>query len=63
MPHDLSRLSSFKSLGDQMKRLVSIALIGLFASIVGAQVASAHSGNTDANGCHRDHKRGGYHCH
>ena len=24
---------------------------------------AAHSGGTDANGCHRDHKRGGYHCH
>jgi len=25
--------------------------------------AFAHSGGTDANGCHWDHKNGGYHCH
>lgn len=28
-----------------------------------ASVAIAHSGGTDANGCHYDHKNGGYHCH
>ncbi|UXN58343.1 YHYH domain-containing protein [Phyllobacterium zundukense] len=31
--------------------------------IAGPVVASAHSGGTDANGCHEDHKRGGRHCH
>ncbi|WP_157496551.1 YHYH domain-containing protein [Hahella ganghwensis] len=25
--------------------------------------AMAHSGGTDSNGCHRNHKTGGYHCH
>lgn len=25
--------------------------------------AIAHSGGTDANGCHYDRKNGGYHCH
>lgn len=25
--------------------------------------ALAHGGGTDANGCHNDRKRGGYHCH
>lgn len=25
--------------------------------------AFAHSGGTDANGCHHDRKTGGYHCH
>lgn len=25
--------------------------------------ASAHGGGLDANGCHNDRKRGGYHCH
>ncbi|WP_152604092.1 YHYH domain-containing protein [Methylotenera sp. G11] len=25
--------------------------------------AVAHSGRTDANGCHHDRKTGGYHCH
>jgi len=23
----------------------------------------AHSGGTDAKGCHKNHKTGGYHCH
>ncbi|NKC22097.1 YHYH domain-containing protein [Ochrobactrum oryzae] len=26
-------------------------------------MALAHSGGTDANGCHTNHKTGGYHCH
>ncbi|WP_348627055.1 YHYH domain-containing protein [Mesorhizobium sp. M4B.F.Ca.ET.049.02.1.2] len=25
--------------------------------------AYAHSGGTDANGCHTNHKTGEYHCH
>ncbi|RTQ33676.1 YHYH domain-containing protein [Variovorax gossypii] len=25
--------------------------------------ALAHSGGADKNGCHRDHKNGGSHCH
>lgn len=27
------------------------------------QVALAHSGRTDASGCHNDYQNGGYHCH
>ena len=27
------------------------------------QIIPQHSGGLDANGCHYDHKRGGYHCH
>jgi len=26
-------------------------------------IANAHSGGTDANGCHTNHKTGEYHCH
>ncbi|MEC6882188.1 MULTISPECIES: YHYH domain-containing protein [Photobacterium] len=26
-------------------------------------VANAHSGGTDSNGCHTNHKTGVYHCH
>ena len=37
---------------------VSIALAGLVSG-----VALAHGGGLDANGCHHDRKRGGYHCH
>lgn len=35
----------------------------LLVSIVGANATFAHSGGTDKNGCHYDHKHGGYHCH
>ncbi|WP_352717766.1 YHYH domain-containing protein [Mesorhizobium sp. M0563] len=28
-----------------------------------ATSANAHSGGTDSNGCHKNHKTGDYHCH
>ncbi|KSV84553.1 hypothetical protein N183_12060 [Sinorhizobium sp. Sb3] len=40
-------------------KLAAAALI-LFGS---ATYVSAHSGGTDENGCHTNHKTGGYHCH
>lgn len=40
-----------------MKIIITIALV--FAS----GLAFAHSGGTDANGCHVNHKTGVYHCH
>jgi hypothetical protein len=43
-----------------MKKVVlAIAIIFGFLSVN----AFAHSGGTDANGCHTDHKTGQYHCH
>jgi endonuclease YncB( thermonuclease family) len=39
-------------------RCFLVALFGLFPTIV-----FAHGGGLDANGCHNDRKRGGYHCH
>lgn len=41
-----------------MKKLAAILALMLASSVV-----LAHSGGTDSNGCHNDHKRGGYHCH
>ncbi|WP_125933027.1 YHYH domain-containing protein [Kiloniella majae] len=42
-----------------MKRLLAtLAILALSAS-----AAYAHSGGTDANGCHTNHKTGSYHCH
>jgi hypothetical protein len=38
-------------------------LLIILSVIAGATSALAHSGGTDANGCHQDHQRGGYHCH
>jgi hypothetical protein len=42
----------------KLAALVFIALIGF-----SAVQSYAHSGGTDKNGCHRDHKNGGKHCH
>lgn len=44
--------------GITMKRIIAAALIAMSAS-----VAWAHSGGTDAAGCHYNHKTGEYHCH
>lgn len=40
-----------------MKTMILAALL-MFSGL-----AFAHSGGTDKNGCHRDHKTGDYHCH
>lgn len=40
-----------------MKKFFALVLCVL------SSLAFAHSGGTDSNGCHYDHKRGGYHCH
>lgn len=42
-----------------MKKSLLLAL----AAALFALGAYAHSGGTDAYGCHRDHATGGYHCH
>ena len=31
--------------------------------VCGGGFAFSHSGGTDKNGCHKDHKNGDYHCH
>lgn len=40
-----------------MKKIIAIALQ------LASGLASAHSGGTDKNGCHRDTKTGTSHCH
>ncbi len=40
-----------------MKKIIAIALL------LGAGLAFAHSGGTDKDGCHVDHKTGYRHCH
>ena len=42
-----------------MRILIGIAL----SAIVLSGQALAHSGGTDASGCHLNHKTGIYHCH
>jgi len=44
-----------------MKVTILAALAALAMSF--ANQAFAHSGGTDANGCHKNHKTGDYHCH
>lgn len=41
-----------------MKKLAMTLALALLAA-----TAFAHSGGTDRNGCHTNHKTGGYHCH
>ncbi len=45
-----------------MSRL-ALALMLLVASAWITTTAVAHSGGTDASGCHVDHRTGIYHCH
>ena len=42
---------------DMLKAIV------LVTGVLLAGFAVAHSGGTDASGCHMDHKTGVYHCH
>jgi hypothetical protein len=46
-----------------MPKAIVISLLGALLSMAVFHFAMAHGGGTDANGCHQDHKRGGYHCH
>lgn len=42
----------------------NLSIITILASLVFSSVmAEAHSGGTDANGCHHETATGGYHCH
>lgn len=44
-----------------MKRITAVILAALAMSVT--TVAWAHSGGTNSQGCHYNHKTGGYHCH
>jgi hypothetical protein len=44
-----------------MKMLLQVLF--LTGALIASVQAQAHSGGTNAAGCHTDHKRGGYHCH
>ncbi|MEI8698150.1 YHYH domain-containing protein [Mesorhizobium sp. ISC15] len=45
-----------------MQSAILAALAALILSSFAAD-AYAHSGGTDSNGCHKNHKTGDYHCH
>lgn len=40
-----------------MKKIIAIVFL------LATSAVYAHSGGTDANGCHNETKTGGYHCH
>ncbi|MES0168053.1 YHYH domain-containing protein [Mesorhizobium sp. M0027] len=44
---------------------MKIAILAALAAFILALATSAyaHSGGTDKNGCHTNHKTGEYHCH
>ncbi len=44
-----------------MKKLIGLILLGMIAA--SSINAFAHSGGTDAQGCHVDHRTGIRHCH
>lgn len=44
-----------------MKKAIA-AVIALVLGL-GTGYAISHGGGLDRNGCHHDHKNGGYHCH
>ncbi|MBZ9720156.1 YHYH domain-containing protein [Mesorhizobium sp. AD1-1] len=44
-----------------MKATIFAAVAILFLAV--SNNGFAHSGGTDANGCHKNHKTGEYHCH
>lgn len=51
-------LDNYWEKGELMRYLIATLLLA-----VSATFGWAHGGGTDANGCHQDHKNGGYHCH
>jgi hypothetical protein len=38
-------------------------ILALFFMVLFSAGVAAHSGGTNASGCHTNHKTGGYHCH
>jgi hypothetical protein len=49
--------------GTPMTQRFASLCLGLLTVMSFAEVASAHPGGLNAQGCHNDRKRGGYHCH
>ncbi len=42
---------------------MKVRILALFLMVLFSAAVTAHSGGTDANGCHKNHKTGIYHCH
>lgn len=48
---------------ETMTAKLTILMVAFLAAVGVVADATAHSGGTNAAGCHNDHKTGGYHCH
>ena len=55
-----SRILLVPDLGEENNMKKILLLIAAISLSLGV---AAHSGGTDKNGCHQDHKNGGSHCH
>lgn len=51
------RIAGFAEGKKTMKTIITIALL------LASSLALAHSGGTNKQGCHTNHKTGDYHCH
>ncbi|MER9188630.1 YHYH domain-containing protein [Mesorhizobium australicum] len=40
-----------------------LAALAFFTMVLATNASYGHSGGTDSNGCHMNHKTGVYHCH
>jgi hypothetical protein len=49
-------------MGSGLKSFAAI-LVVLIASVMTTDLASAHGGGLDRNGCHHNNRTGDYHCH
>ena len=45
------------------RKLIENIVLFAICFLMSETIVAAHSGGTDKNGCHRDRKNGGYHCH
>jgi hypothetical protein len=61
MANSLARTGMKPELQEDYKMIIRIALAGLFALSLIAGPAAAHSGGTNAQGCHAGSQP--YHCH
>ncbi|MDA8870598.1 YHYH domain-containing protein [Rhizobiaceae bacterium] len=44
-------------------KTIATALLTVFLASTVAQIAHAHGGGLNKEGCHNNRKTGGYHCH
>jgi hypothetical protein len=48
---------------ERVMKMTKFFIVMSLVTLLGTSSAFAHSGRTDSNGCHTNHKTGSYHCH